>query len=183
MESVHSKRPVDSYRTLAENDKFVVVGDTQSPSIRAYRKLSEDEVGKLLSDYAKANDIHTAPIDPDLQKLASTMFPPQKERHDLSLNSEKEKLASAYQKYNLPENSGVERVSIHKNPNGAYVISADLGVKGITPERKLERDDLHAYFTAKTATRGQLAAKYLNDDIKALMHQSNKVETKHGLKL
>ena len=90
-------------------------------------------------------------------------------------------LASAYKKYQLPENSGVEKVSIHKNPEGAYVISANLGDKGMTPEHKMEWVDLYAYFQSKTATREQLAAKYLMPDIKAAQSQKNNVS--HGLKI
>lgn len=90
-------------------------------------------------------------------------------------------LASAYKKYQLPENSGVEKVIIHKNSEGAYVISANLGDKGMTPEHKMEWVDLYAYFQSKTATREQLAAKYLMPDIKAAQSQKNDVS--HGLKI
>ena len=90
-------------------------------------------------------------------------------------------MASAYKKYQLPENSGVERVSIHKNSEGRYVISANMGDKGITPERKMEWNDLYSYFTAKTATREQLAAKYLMSDIRAMHSQKNDVS--RGLKI
>ena len=65
--------PLKSYSTLAEDDKFVIVGDTQSKDIRAYRKLSEAEVVKALTEYAKNNDINIAPMDKELQKLASKM--------------------------------------------------------------------------------------------------------------
>lgn len=65
--------PLKSYSTLVEDDKFVIVGDTQSKDIRAYRKLSEAEVVKALTEYAKNNDINIAPMDKELQKLASKM--------------------------------------------------------------------------------------------------------------
>lgn len=65
--------PLKSYSTLAEDEKFVVVGDTQSKDIRAYRKLSEEDVVKVLTDYAKSNDISIAPTDKELQELASKM--------------------------------------------------------------------------------------------------------------
>ena len=90
-------------------------------------------------------------------------------------------LASAYQKYQLPENSGVEKVSIHKNQEGTYVISASMGDKGVTPERKVEWNDLYSYFKAKTATRSQLAAKYLMDDIRSA--QTIKNDVTRGLKV
>ena len=90
-------------------------------------------------------------------------------------------MASAYKKYQLPDNSGVEKVSIHKNSEGRYVISANMGDKGMTPERKMEWNDLYSYFTAKTVTREQLAAKYLMSDIRAMHTQKNDVS--RGLKI
>ncbi len=332
--------PLKFYRTLAEDDKFVIVGDTQSKDIRAYRKLSEEEVVKALVDYAKNNDISIAPMEKELQELVSKIMtkpkaqskektanenieetkqhrPPQmvtvngeKVTHAHAFQSSKnpeewfftakldgqqlrpkvmkpedakayhehtssvehlmqtyyptkiakkitpeefkadnklsdgrivermfvykehdehradvgkyklyaqvgdkkmsktmshedlnaffdrvttpaklvEKnfgeqlhLASAYQKYKLPENAGVEKVSIHKNQNGAYVISADMGDKGVTPERKIGYNDLYSYFKSKTVTRTQLAAKYLMDDIRS-MH-SEKRDVSRGIKI
>ena len=377
------RHPLKSYRTLAEDDKFVVIGDTLSPDIRAYRKLSENEVSKVLHEYATKEDLSLVPMDKELQVLASKIEQKGKvpkyysqvaylqmsddtsefdklqdrkvykgllnlaamltksqaelkektanEKHEetkqhrppqmITVNGEKvthahafqsnkkpddwfftakldgqqlrpqhmkpedvkayqdhtstvenlmqtyypskvakkvspeeykadnklsdgrvvdkifvykehdenrpdvgkyklyaqvgdlkmsrtlstedlnaffdrvttpaklvEKnfgehlhLASAYQKYQLPENSGVEKVSIHKNQEGTYVISASMGDKGVTPERKVEWNDLYSYFKAKTATRSQLAAKYLMDDIRSV--QTIKNDVTRGLKV
>ena len=77
-------------------------------------------------------------------------------------------LASAYEKYKLPEGVklGDNAVSIRKGADGDWVIYADLGEKGHTPERKITKSDLYSFFNAHTATKDQLAAKYLSNDIK-----------------
>ena len=77
-------------------------------------------------------------------------------------------LASAYEKYKLPEGVklGDNAVSIRKGADGDWVISAELGEKGHTPERKITKSDLYSFFNAHTATKDQLAAKYLSNDIK-----------------
>lgn len=83
---------------------------------------------------------------------------------------EKLHLASAYEKYRLPEGVKVEDIRIAKDKQSSrWNISADLGELGTTPKKPLEFDDGYSYFTAKTASREQLAAKYLNKEIKGLM--------------
>ena len=73
------RHPLKSYRTLAEDDKFVVIGDTLSPDIRAYRKLSENEVSKVLLEYATKEDLSLVPMDKELQVLASKIEQKEKE--------------------------------------------------------------------------------------------------------
>lgn len=75
-------------------------------------------------------------------------------------------LASAYEKYKLPEGEKVENISVRKNAEGKWLISANLGVKGQTAEHELNQSDLYSLFNAKTASKEQLAAKYLTSDIK-----------------
>ena len=95
---------------------------------------------------------------------------------------EKLHLASAYEKYKLPEGVQVEDIRIAKDKqSGQWNISADLGEKGRTSKVPLAFDDGYSYFTAKTATREQLAAKYLNTEIKGLM-SSQKQEQSVGIK-
>lgn len=95
---------------------------------------------------------------------------------------EKLHLASAYEKYKLPEGVQVEDIRIAKDKQtGQWNISADLGEKGRTSKVPLAFDDGYSYFTAKTATREQLAAKYLNTEIKGLM-SSQKQEQSVGIK-
>ena len=83
---------------------------------------------------------------------------------------EKLHLASAYAKYQLPEGAKLENIRIAKDKQtDKWTISADLGAKGKTEKKPLSYDDGYSFFTAKTATREQLAGKYLAGDIKSLM--------------
>lgn len=65
--------------------------------------------------------------------------------------------------------------------SGQWNISVDLGEKGRTSKMPLAFDDGYSYFTAKTATREQLAAKYLNTEINGLA-SSQKKEQSVGMK-
>ena len=96
---------------------------------------------------------------------------------------EKLHLASAYEKYKLPEGVKAEDIRIAKDKqSGQWNISADLGKLGTTSRKPLGFDDGFSYFTAKTATREQLAAKYLNSEIKGLMASQHK-EQAVGMKI
>ena len=90
-------------------------------------------------------------------------------------------LKSAYEKYKLSENIPVQEVRVRKVPEGDWLISASLGNKGQTPEHKVSSNDLYSLFKSKTATREQLAAKYLTEDIKELS-RSKPLERSQGLK-
>lgn len=91
-------------------------------------------------------------------------------------------LASAYSKYILPPVEGLA-VATRKTTDGSWVISASVEGRGETFEKKLSGDDLYSLFKARTATKSQLAAKYLSDDIKDLTVRSNKVGRQQGMKL
>ena len=96
---------------------------------------------------------------------------------------EKLHLASAYEKYKLPDGVKVEDIRIAKDRQSSqWNISADLGKLGMTSKKPLEFDDGFSYFTAKTASREQLAAKYLNTEIKGLMAGQHK-EQSLGMKI
>ena len=96
---------------------------------------------------------------------------------------EKLHLASAYEKYKLPEGVKAEDIRIAKDKqSGQWNISADLGKLGTTSRKPLGFDDGFSYFTEKTATREQLAAKYLNSEIKGLMASQHK-EQAVGMKI
>ena len=83
---------------------------------------------------------------------------------------EKLHLASAYEKYKLPEGAKPENIRIAKDKQtDKWMISADLGANGKTEKKPLSYDDVYSFFTAKTASREQLGAKYLASDIKSLM--------------
>ncbi len=87
-------------------------------------------------------------------------------------------LASAYEQYKLPEGVKVEDIRIAKDKqSNKWNISADLGKLGTTPKKDLAFDDGYSFFTAKTATREQLAAKYLSTEIKGLMNSRQQEQT------
>jgi len=84
---------------------------------------------------------------------------------------EKLHLASAYAQYQLPEGVDVKDIRIAKEKSSnAWHISVNMGEQGRTPKKPLTFDDGYSYFTAKTASREQLAAKYLLPEIKELMN-------------
>lgn len=90
-------------------------------------------------------------------------------------------LKSAYEQYKLPEGAEVKDVRISKDSDGKWKISADMGERGITDKKTLSYDDGYSFFTAKTASREQLAAKYLTPQINERM--GVKQEATMGLKI
>lgn len=93
---------------------------------------------------------------------------------------EKLHLASAYKDYKLPEGVKEENVRISKDRDGKWKVSVDLGDKGITPKKPLSFDDGQSFFRTKTATRGQLAAKYLAPEMHSML--SEKQDVKKSMK-
>ena len=91
-------------------------------------------------------------------------------------------LASAYAIYQLPANIKVEDIRVAKdNMDGKWKISAAVGENRRTDKKAISFDDGFSLFQAKTATREQLAAKYLSDDIKMLSGQKQAIS--NGLKM
>lgn len=91
-------------------------------------------------------------------------------------------LASAYSAYQLPANIKVEDIRVAKdNMDGKWKISAAVGENGRTEKKAISFDDGFSLFQAKTATREQLAAKYLSEDIKVLSGQKQTIS--NGLKM
>ena len=77
-------------------------------------------------------------------------------------------LAAFDNQFRLPENAGVKEVRIAKSQQGDWTVSADLGDKGVTSKAVLSWHDKQSLFTMKTATKEQLAARYLNTEIKSM---------------
>ena len=90
-------------------------------------------------------------------------------------------LASAYEKYKLPEEPKVSDIRITKDKDGEWRVSAKVGDSGRTDKKVISNTDRYSFFQAKTVTREQLAAKYLSADIEKAMGQ--KQEKKAGLKM
>lgn len=79
-------------------------------------------------------------------------------------------LKSAYEKYKLPEGVDMKGVRVAKDhADNKWKVSVDMGEKGQTSKKEISFDDGYSLFKAKTATRDQIAAKYLNTEITGLL--------------
>lgn len=79
-------------------------------------------------------------------------------------------LKSAYEKYQLPEGVDLKGVRVAKDrADNKWKVSADLGDRGQTAKHEISFDDGYSFFKTKTATREQIAAKYLNAEISGLL--------------
>ena len=79
-------------------------------------------------------------------------------------------LKSAYEKYKLPEGVDMKGVRVAKDhADNKWKVSVDMGEKGRTSKKEISFDDGYSLFKAKTATRDQIAAKYLNTEITGLL--------------
>ena len=91
-------------------------------------------------------------------------------------------LASAYAAYQLPAGIKVSDIRVAKdNQDGKWKISAAVGDSGRTEKKALSFDDGYSLFQSRTATREQLAAKYLGEDIR--MMASRKQGVSQGMKI
>lgn len=80
-------------------------------------------------------------------------------------------LPSHYQQFRLPEGVEASAVRIAKDrSDNKWKVSADLGEHGRTGKKEISFDDGFALFKTKTASREQIAAKYLGEDIKATLN-------------
>lgn len=89
-------------------------------------------------------------------------------------------LPEAYAKYILPEGIKSEDIRISKGKDGTWGVSVDLGDSGKTSRAVLSYDDGYSYFQTHTASREQIAAKYLGNEIKEKLNES--VVNKQALK-
>lgn len=94
-------------------------------------------------------------------------------------------LKSAYEKYQLPEGVDPKGVRVAKDRNdNKWKVSVDLGEKGQTSRHEISFDDGYSLFKSKTATREQIAAKYLNTEITGMLAANTaKVEKSASLKM
>ena len=94
-------------------------------------------------------------------------------------------LKSAYEKYQLPEGVDPKGVRVAKDhADNKWKVSMDMGDKGKTNRHEISFDDGYSLFKAKTATREQIAAKYLNTEITGLLAaHSVKLEKTASLKM
>ena len=93
-------------------------------------------------------------------------------------------MKSAYEKYQLPEGVDPKSVRVAKDhSDNKWKVSVDLGEKGKTARHEISFDDGYSLFKSKTATREQIAAKYLNTEIKDMLSAVSKVEKTKSLKV
>lgn len=79
-------------------------------------------------------------------------------------------LSSHYQQFKLPEGIEKEQIRIAKDrSDGKWKVSVDLGERGKTEKKEMSFDDGFSLYKAKTATREQIAAKYVGDEVKSLL--------------
>ena len=83
-------------------------------------------------------------------------------------------LSSHYAQFKLPEGVDASGVRVAKDrADGKWKVSTNLGEHGRTDKKEISFDDGYALFKTKTATREQIAAKYLNTEITAMLNAHN----------
>ena len=79
-------------------------------------------------------------------------------------------LSSHYQQFRLPEGVENEQIRIAKDrSDGKWKVSVDLGERGKTDKKELSFDDGYSLYKTKTATREQIAAKYVGNEVRTLL--------------
>lgn len=79
-------------------------------------------------------------------------------------------LPSHYQQFKLPEGIEKDQIRIAKDRNdGKWKVSVDLGERGKTEKKEMSFDDGFSLYKTKTATREQIAAKYVGEEVKSLL--------------
>lgn len=155
-------------------DKFNVYKETdeQRPDFGKYKFYAEIGVQKM-SVVAERKDLNAY--------FDKTMTPGQLVEKNFG---EKLHLKSAYEGYKLPEGVDPKGVRIAKDrSDDKWKVSFDLGEKGRTSKQPINYDDGYSLFQTKTATREQIAAKYLNNEIKNILSNPMKMEQTASMKV
>ena len=94
-------------------------------------------------------------------------------------------LKSAYEKYRLPDGVDASGVRVAKDrEDNKWKVSVDMGDRGRTSRHEISFDDGYSLFKAKTATREQIAAKYLSTEIKGMLAAATaKMEKSASMKM
>lgn len=94
-------------------------------------------------------------------------------------------LSSHYSQFKLPEGADASGVRVAKDrADGKWKVSMNLGEQGRTEKKEISFDDGYSLFKTKTATREQIAAKYLNNDITAILNKPTvKMEKSASMKM
>ncbi len=94
-------------------------------------------------------------------------------------------LPSHYAQFRLPEGIDPKGVRVAKDrSDGRWRVSADLGEgRGRTSKQEISFDDGYSLFKAKSATREQIAAKYLGQEITAKLAAPLSMEKSASMKM
>lgn len=94
-------------------------------------------------------------------------------------------LKSAYEKYRLPEGVDPKGIRVAKDhTDNKWKVYVDMGDKGKTAKHEISFDDGYSLFKTHTATREQIAAKYLTPEINGLLSaQTAKLEKSNSMKM
>ena len=94
-------------------------------------------------------------------------------------------LKSAYEKYRLPEGVDPKGVRVAKDhTDNKWKVYVDMGEKGKTARHEISFDDGYSLFKTRTATREQIAAKYLTPEINGLLSaQTTRLEKSNSMKM
>lgn len=94
-------------------------------------------------------------------------------------------LKSAYEKYRLPEGVDPKGIRVAKDhTDNKWKVYVDMGDKGKTAKHEISFDDGYSLFKTRTATREQIAAKYLTPEINGLLSaQTAKMEKSNSMKM
>lgn len=94
-------------------------------------------------------------------------------------------LPSHYAQFRLPEGIDPKGVRVAKDrSDGRWRVSADLGEgRGRTSKQEISFDDGYSLFKAKSATREQIAAKYLGQEIAAKLAAPLSMEKSASMKM
>lgn len=139
---------------VVEKFNFYKEANPGSPDVGKYKMYAQVDGAKMsvLAPKAAINEYFDKVATP--ARLVETHM------------GEKLHLASAYDKFVIPDGVEVDKIRLVKNPSGPWEIKARINGKE-TEAKTLSFDDGYSHFKAKTATESQLAAKYFDVEIKA----------------
>lgn len=147
----------DYAKVLNENDNW---RDAVS-ALRKYGTDEYDEYANTLIKRVQAEDL----LD-DTQRI---VFYHGKQLRD----------AAYYNQFKLPEGVDIPATKLHRDKEGTWFVSAEVSVNdpdvGVveTSKHALSEKDVRALFSDHTSTKEQLAAHYLNEEIKAINAEYN----------
>ena len=189
MERYYPTKLMEKVPEVAFKTPNVITGPDGNMTIdkfNVYKEKDEtkEDYGKY-KFYAKIGDkqMSTIPSRQDLNAYFDrVMTPGQLVEKNFG---ERLHLSSHYQQFKLPEGIEKEQVRIAKDrSDGKWKVSVDLGEHGKTEKKEISFDDGFSLYKSKTATREQIAAKYVGNEVKSLLAgASMKMEKSPSLKM